>query len=235
MRKLTEKFAWLQLIFGLVLVGLGVLTIILAANGKGDADFDKTICIVWGIVLFLIAVLIIVFDILAFTDKADFVGLLVSGLFIGLGVFVLAKQDIIREVIATLLPYLLISIGGVLLLKTIILAVKRVNFKAWILPFVLGVIFVAIGIVFIFVDDMLNVIYIGIGVLFIVLGAVEMIGFVSVMANRRAREKGNLPEKARGKKKKEKDNVYDEPAPEYVEVEAEPKQIEQEGEIKQIE
>lgn len=235
MRKLTEKFAWLQLIFGLVLVGLGVLTIILAANGKGDADFDKTICIVWGIVLFLIAVLIIVFDILAFTDKADFGGLLVSGLFIGLGVFVLAKQDIIREVIATLLPYLLISIGGVLLLKTIILAVKRVNFKAWILPFVLGVIFVAIGIVFIFVDDMLNVIYIGIGVLFIVLGAVEMIGFVSVMANRRAREKGNLPEKAKGKKKKDKDNIYNEPAPEYVEVEAEPKQIEQEGEIKQIE
>ena len=233
MRKLTEKFAWLQLIFGLVLIGLGVLTIILAANGKGDADFDKTICIVWGIVLFLIAVLIIVFDILAFTDKADFGSLIISGLFIGVGVFVLAKQDIIREVIATLLPYLLISIGGVLLLKTIILAVKRISFKAWILPFVLGVIFVATGIVFILVDDMLNVIYIGIGVLFIVLGAVEMIAFVSIMANKRAREKGNLPEKARGKKKKEEEFV--EPAPEYIEVEAEPKQIEQEGEIKQIE
>ena len=231
MRKLTEKFSWLQLVFGLVLVALGVLTIILAANGEDN--FDKTICIVWAVVLFLIAALIITFDIIAFYDKADFGGLLISGLFIGVGIFVLANQDIIRNVIATLLPYILISIGGVLLLKTIILAVKRINFKVWILPFVLGVTFVATGIVFLCVSDMLKVIYIVIGVLFIVLGAVEMIGFVSVIANKRAREKSNLPTKARGKKKK---GQPEETQPvESVEVEAEPKQIEQEGEIKYIE
>ena len=159
MKKLTEKFSWLQLVFGLVLMGLGVLTIVIAANGDVDS-FDKTICIVWAVVLFLIAALIITFDIIAFTDKTDFGSLLVAGLFIGVGIFVLIYRDVIREVIATLLPYILISIGGVLLLKTIILAVKRINYKAWILPFILGVIFVASGIVFLCVGEMLKVIYI---------------------------------------------------------------------------
>ena len=231
MRKLTEKYSWLQLIFGLVLVALGVLTIILAAHGE-DA-FDKTICIVWAVVLFVIAALIITFDVIGFTDKAEFGGLLISGIAIGVGIFVLANQEIIRNVIATLLPYVLISIGGVLLLKTIILAVKRINFKNWILAFILGVSFIASGIVFLCVKDMLKVIYIVIGVLFIVLGAVEMIGYVTFLANRRAEKKGNLPAKAKGKKKK--DEPVAQPEQEVVEVETEPRQIEQEDEIKQIE
>ena len=235
MKKLTEKFSWLQLIFGLVLVALGVLTIILAANGEEGSDFDKTICIVWAVVLFVIAALIIAFDIIGFTDKADFGSLLISGLFIGIGIFVLANQEIIRKVIATLLPYILISIGGVLLLKTIILAVKRISFKSWILPFILGVAFVASGIVFLCVSDMLKVIYIMIGVLFIVLGAVEMIGFVTVLANKRAARKGGVPDKVRGKRHRGKEEPKVQPEPEYIEAEAEPKQIEAEDEVKMIE
>ncbi len=236
MKKLTEKFSWLQLIFGLVLVALGVLTIILAANGEEGSDFDKTICIVWAVVLFVIAALIIAFDIIGFTDKADFGSLLISGLFIGVGIFVIANQEIIRKVIATLLPYILISIGGVLLLKTIILAIKRINFKAWILPFILGVAFVASGVVFLCVSDMLKVIYIVIGVLFIVLGAVEMIGFVTVRVNKRAAQKGNLPDKVRSKKRKGKEEEPEvQPEQEIIEVEPEPKQIETEEDIKLIE
>ena len=233
MRKLTAKYSWLQLVFGLVLVALGVLTIILAVK-IDKADFDKTICIVWAVTLFLIAALIITFEIVGFTDQADFAGLLISGLFIGIGVFVLAKQDIIREVIASLLPYILISIGGVLLLKTIILAIKRINFKVWLLQFILGVIFLATGIVFAVVEEALNVIYVVIGVLFIVLGALELVSYITFLANKRAEKKGGVPAKARGKKKKEEEPVA-EPEQEYVEVEAEPKQIEQEDEIKQIE
>ena len=231
MRKLTAKYSWLQLVFGLVLVALGVLTIILAVKIE-RADFDKTICIVWSVTLFLIAALIIAFEIIGFTEQADFAGLLISGLFIGVGIFVLAKQDIIREVIASLLPYILISIGGVLLLKTIILAVKRVNFKVWLLQFILGVIFLATGIVFAVVEEALNVIYVVIGVLFVVLGALELVGYITFLANRRAEKKGGVPAKARGKKKEEPEV---QPEQDVVEVEAEPKQIEQEDEIKQIE
>ena len=231
MKKLTAKYSWLQLVFGLVLIALGVLTIILAVKIE-KADFDKTICIVWAVTLFLIAALIITFEIVGFTDQADFAGLLISGLFIGIGVFVLAKQDIIREVIASLLPYILISIGGVLLLKTIILAVKRVNFKVWLLQFILGVIFLATGIVFAVVEEALNVIYVVIGVLFVVLGALELVGYVTFLANRRAEKKGGVPAKTRGKKKEEPEV---QPEQDVVEVEAEPKQIEQEDEIKQIE
>ena len=230
MRKLTEKYSWLQLIFGIVLIALGVITIVLAANGEDN--FDKTICIVWSIVLFVIAALIIVFDIVGFTDKPDYAGLIIAGVCVGAGIFVLANQEIIRKVIATLLPYVLISIGGVLLLKTIILAIKRINFTVWILPFVLSVIFIASGIIFLCVSDMLKVIYIVVGVLFIVLGGVEMIGYISIMANKRAREKANLPEKVSKKRKKKEET---QPEPEQEAVEAEIKQIEQEEEVKLIE
>ena len=231
MRKLTAKYSWLQLVFGLVLVALGVLTIILAVK-IDRADFDKTICIVWSVTLFLIAALIITFEIVGFTEQADFAGLLISGLFVGVGIFILAKQDIIRDVIATLLPYILISIGGVLLLKTIILAIKRINFKVWLLQFILGVIFLATGIVFAVVEEALNVIYVVIGVLFIVLGALELVGYITLLANKRAEKKGGVPAKANSKKKEE---PVIQPEQEVVEVEAEPKQIEQEDEIKQIE
>ena len=230
MRKLTEKYKWLQLVFGLVLLTLGVLTIILAV--KVEDDYAKTICIVWGVVLFLVAALIITFDFIGFRDNPEFGGLIIAGVLIGFGVFVLAKRVFIREVINSLLPYVLISVGGVLLLKTIFLAVKRVNFKVWVLPFILSVIFLSAGIIFICVDEATRAIYVVVGVLFIVLGALEMVGFVTYFANKRAMEKGNLPVKAKGKKKKEK---REEQPEEVIEVEAEPKQIEQEDDVKLIE
>ena len=74
-----------------------------------------------------------------------------------------------------------------------------------------------------------------IGVLFIVLGAVEMIGFVTVLANKRAAKKGGVPDRVRGKRHRGKEEPKVQPEPEYIEAEAEPKQIEAEDEVKMIE
>ena len=103
----------------------------------------------------------------------------------------------------------------------------------WLLQFILGVIFLATGIVFAFVEEALNVIYVVIGVLFIVLGALELVSYITFLANKRAEKKGGVPAKARGKMKEEEPVA--EPEQDVIEVEAEPKQIEQEDEIKQIE
>ena len=234
MRRLIEKFSWLQLLLGLILVALGVLTMVIAINVK--ENYELTIFIVWASVLFVLATALVVFDIVAYHDKAEFSSLIAAGLCIGVGIFVLVNRDFISEVITTLVPYILMAMGGVLLLKTIILAVRRVNFKSWLTPFVVAVIFLAAGIVFICVKELKQVIYISLGIMFIVLGAVEIIGYITFLANRRApRENAVAPAKKKKKHKQESVDatpVYD-GEPEVVD--AEPKLIEEEDDVKLIE
>lgn len=238
MKKIIDKFKWLQLLFGLVLIALGVLTIVIAVNADKDS-YEKTIFIVWASVLFFIAAVIVIFDIIAFNDKAEFSALVAAGICVGVGIFVLPNQDFISNVVKTLIPYIIVSIGGVLLLKTIILAVKKVPFKQWLLPFVLSVIFVAAGVVFICVKDLSNIIYIALGILFIALGAVEIIGFITVIVNKKAPRNDLQPVKQPKKPKKVKKKEEEEPAPVFDEeeeiVDATPKQIESEDDIKLIE
>ena len=245
MRKLTEKFKWLQFLLGILLIGVGVVTIVLTANADNNSNFDQTVCLVWAIILFTIAGLIVLLDVIAFGEDVEFTGLIASGICVGIGVFILVNQDIIRNVISTLIPYILISIGGVLILKTIILAIKRVNFKKWIIVFIVSVIFLTSGIVFLCVNDMLKVIYIVIGGLFIVLGGLELIGLITRISQahhdkKEAIAKTNPPaskkEKKKGKKKKGGDVEFDNPETSTpIEVDAQPKQIEHEDDIKLIE
>lgn len=232
MKKIIEKFKWLQLILGLVLVALGVLTIVITANV--DGDYEKTIFIVWASVLFFIAFVIILFDLISFNDKPEFSSLILAGICIGVGIFVLINKDFISQVITTLLPYILISIGGVLLLKTIVLAIRRVAFQSWLLPFILSVVFLTAGIVFICVKDLKQVIYYVVGTLFIVLGAIEIVGFITVIANRKATTQPAV-RSPKAKKAKKGKPVEAEPVEEEAEiVDAQPKQIEEQDEPKAI-
>ena len=237
MRKILEKYQWIQLVLGFILIALGVLTMIIAINKKEDCE--QTIFIVWAVVLFLISTIIICFDLIAFNKKAEFGGLITAGICIGIGIFVLVNRNFIQQVINTLLPYIIISIGGVLLLKTIILAVKRINYKEWLLPFVVGVIFIASGIVFLVVDDK-SFIYIAVGILFNALGAVEIVGYITIMVNRHAPAPGAIQPRPEGRKKTKKGKKRDDDVPEEVdahheEVDGSLKQIEQEDEPKLIE
>lgn len=241
MKRILEKYQWVQLILGFVMIALGVLTMVIAINVKDD--YEKIIFIVWAAVLFLIAAIIIGFDLIAFNNKAEFGGLIAAGICIGIGILVLANQDFISRIIRTLIPYIIISIGGVLLLKTIILAVKRVNFKEWLLPFVVGVIFIASGIVFLVIEN-ISFIYVAVGILFIALGAVEIVGYITIVVNRRARspERAIQPKPERTKKPKKGKKADSEPEEEVDAtsndeeevVDGTPKQIEQEDDIKLI-
>ena len=240
MRRIIDRFKWLQLLLGLVLVALGVLTIVITAN-VGQDDYQLTIFIVWASVLGIIAVTLIVFDIVAFHDKAEFTSLIAAGVCIGLGIYILINRADISRIVTTLMPYILISIGGTLLLKTIILAVRRVNFKSWLSPFVIAVACITAGVIFLVVKDLEKIIYYVLGTFFIILGAIEIIGYVTIIANKHAENKLEKPRKEKKKKVKgervEQDVYYsnveeDDDAPEIVE--ANPKQIGHEDDIKLI-
>lgn len=232
MRKLIEKYKWLQLLFGFVLVALGVLTIVIPANVKED-NYELITFIVWASVLFVIAITFVVFDLLAFHDKADYAVLLIAGLLVGVGIFVIVNRDIISVVITTLLPYILISMGGILLLKTIIMAVRRVSVNSWIMPFILGVIILTAGIIFICVKDLNKVIYYVLGTLFVVFGAVEIVGFITYLVNKKHNENPSAPSQSRRGKKKPVDP--DNGGQEVVEAQEEPVAIEEQVEAIPIE
>ena len=197
MRKIIDKFNWLQLLFGFILIAVGVLTIVLVINIKED-EYEKYIYIAWASTLFLVALMLILFDLIAFSKTAEFGGLIASGICVGIGVFVLVNQNLINEAVTTLLPYILISIGGVLLLKTIILAVKRISFKEWLLAFILGIVFLSGGIIFLVVHEAQKVLYGAIGIILIVVGAVEIIGYITIKVNQRAAMKGGAVDRPRG-------------------------------------
>ena len=188
MQKLVQRFPWLQLLIGLILVGAGVGTIAFAAMNK----INETLYITWAVCLFLVAFLIIAMDLASFPKDAEFGGLIVAGVCIGVGIFVWAKYHYIQIMMSLLLPYILISVGAVLLLKTFILALERVPFKEWLAMFIISVIFLTTGIIFLVAKNKLETIYLVLGVLFVVLGAVEVIGYVTVMSHRHHAKKNSV-------------------------------------------
>lgn len=185
MRKLIQRYPWLQLLIGLILIAVGVGTIAFAASSK----INETLYITWAGGLFLVAFAIILIDLTKFTQDTEYVGLIIAGICIGVGVFVWAKYQSVQTMIRLLLPYILISVGGVLLLKTFILALERVPFKGWLGVFIIAVVFLTTGIIFLVAKNKLETIYLVLGVLFIVMGAVEIIGYVTVMSHRHHEKK----------------------------------------------
>ena len=244
MKKLIAKYKWLQLLFGFILIAVGVLTIITIINTK--ENYEQTVFFIWALGLFLIAGLILTFDLVGFSDKPVFASLIIAGLCTGVGIFALTNKEIIIEVINKLLTYLLISIGGMLLLKPIILAVRKVSFKTWLLPFILGVIFLSAGIVFYFLEEKTNnfILFLAIAILFVVLGAVEIIGFITLLANKRPPQTTQVSTETRGKGKKGKKKKGEQIDEDIVDVNIDdnqevvdgtPKEIEMEDDVKLIE
>lgn len=188
MKKIIQRFPWFQALIAVLLLGVGIGTIAFASANK----IGETMYITWAIALFVVAAAIIAFDLAKFTLDAEFMGLIVAGICIGAGIFVWAKYINVQIFISLLLPYVLISIGGVLLLKTTILAAQRIPFKEWLGMFIVAVIFLTTGIIFLIVKNKLQILYIVLGVLLIVMGAVEFIGFVTVKSHEHHEKKNQV-------------------------------------------
>lgn len=244
MNKIFLKYKWAQLLIGFIIIGIAVVTIILAAtnNFTGDPDQDKQLilyfCLIWSISLFVISAIIVALDIVGFRQEPEFGGLIVSGACIGLGLFLLIKRAIVSEILASFLPYVLVSIGGVLLIKTVILAAMKVGVKKWISFFIMSVVFITVGVIFICVPDMLKIIYIIIGVLLVVLGALEIVGFISMVAHARSAKKDGVAVVTSSRRKKKEQEVVEPVHEEYAAIstnDEEPKEEPKDDEIKLIE
>ncbi len=205
MKSLFSKYIWLQLILSILLLFGGALIIAFAIMGKQNV-LEDGLNIISAVILFLFGGFAILATLVFEQDKYFTNGLLYGSACIALGVFLCTKELILLNYLVYLLAIFFIVIGGIELIKAIILIAKKVkNVPAIVITFVVAAIFIAAGILaLIFRNDVKIAFCIVAGVLLFLAGAFEL--FLGVRAMVSANSSGR---KKKEKKKKEEEAVVE--------------------------
>lgn len=223
MKSLFNKYIWLQLILSILLLFGGALVVAFAIMGKQNL-LEDGLNIISAVILFLFGGFAILATLVFEQDKYFTNGLLYGSACIALGVFLCMKEMILLNYIVYLLAIFFIVIGGVELIKAIILVTrKEKNVPAIVISFVAAAIFITGGILALFFKENVKIVFCVIaGVLLFLAGAFELfIGIKTMIGNSGG---------GRKKKKAEKNNNEV-----VVEQEAEkPEVIDNQEEIKEL-
>ena len=144
MKSIFKKFNWMQLVFGILLIAVGVATIILAIVNQGA--ISRTLSIIVAIVLFVFGGLSIVMSLVSDTKVFTTSALVYGSFFIALGVAVLIYPNVVPTVLVTLMAVFFIAFGVVSLIKAIFSIVYRMKWY-WIAGlFLIAVVGITVGI-----------------------------------------------------------------------------------------
>ena len=226
MKSLFNKYIWLQLILSILLLFGGALIIAFAIMGK-DNILEDGLNIISAVILFLFGGFAILATLVFEQNKYLTNGLLYGSACIALGVFLCMKEMILLNYLVYLLAIFFIVIGGVELIKAIILVTrKEKNVPAIVIAFVVAALFIAGGILaLIFKDNVRKGFCIVAGALLALAGVWELfLGVKTMIGN-----SGGYKKKEK-KKKKNKDVEPEPQAEENEEVAA----IENKEEIKEL-
>ncbi len=195
MKSLFSKYIWLQLILSILLLFGGALIIAFAIMGKQNV-LEDGLNIISAVILFLFGGFAILATLVFEQDKFFTNGLLYGSACIALGVFLCTKELILLNYLVYLLAIFFIVIGGIELIKAIILiAKKEKRVAAIVITFVVAAIFIAAGILaLIFRDNVKIAFCIVAGALLFLAGAFELFFGVRAMIsansnNRKKKEK----------------------------------------------
>jgi len=197
MKNLFNRFKWLRLILGLVIFSLGLIILLITVNEDGDPF--KLVALIVSIYCFAVAVFNLLVTIFM-EKKAGFNGIssniLVSGLLIGIGIALLSSnivQNFVDTLVADFLPWVMISISAVVLLKFILLVsnkTSRIDFGAWIRALIIWVILLTTGLVILFTkNDITTFIYGVVGIIVMVVGLLVISFGIVTMVNERREKK----------------------------------------------
>lgn len=179
MRALFEKYKWLKLVVGTAIIALGIITIVLGI--KNPADLANTLCIIWGIFCFLAALFAVLSELIS-NPRSPLLSTFVSaGITTGLGIFFVwdkgktAGEILTNTLLQFLLPWILISIGAILIVKAItLLATSPVKlFNITLLGIGTGVLIAGI-ITWVYRDKLDDFIFILLGILISIAGVIEV-------------------------------------------------------------
>ena len=226
MKSLFNKYIWLQLILSILLLFGGALIIAFAIMGK-DNILEDGLNIISAVILFLFGGFAILATLVFEQNKYLTNGLLYGSACIALGVFLCMKEMILLDYLVYLLAIFFIVIGGVELIKAIILVTrKEKNVPAIVIAFVVAALFIAGGILaLVFKDNVRKGFCIVAGALLALAGVWELFFGVKTMIG----NSGGYKKKEK-KKKKNKDVEPEPQAEESEEVAA----IENKEEIKEL-
>lgn len=245
MKSLFSKYVWLQLILSILLLFGGALIIIFAAMQKIDI-LDDALNIIIAVILFLFGGFAILASFVFEYKKLFTLGLLIGSASIAFGIFfcvslVNAENGLVLfKYLTDILAIFFITLGGVILIKAIIMTIKKTD-KVFIIviAYIAAAIAIAAGILaLIFRKDLVPVVCIIAGVLLVAAGIYELVFGVSNMI-KSVKEKGGFKRK-KNKKNKDIDTVesteesFEESEPEEPQIE-EVKEIDYTDQPKEIE
>lgn len=200
MKSLFTKYIWLQLILSILLLFGGALIIAFAIMGKQNI-LEDGLNIISAVILFLFGGFAILATLVFEQEKYFTNGLLYGSACIALGVFLCTKEMILLNYLVYLLAIFFIVIGGVELIKAIVLVTrKEKNIPAIVIAFIAAAIFITGGILaLIFKENVRIAFCVVAGALLFLAGAFELFLGIKTMI-------GNSGGTKKKKKNKENNN-----------------------------
>jgi hypothetical protein len=206
MKSLFSKYIWLKLILAVLLLFGGALIIVFAVLGKANI-LQSGLNIIAAVILFLFGLFAIIATFAFEVDKVFTNGLLYGSACIALGVFLCLEKIVLLEYLVWLLAIFFIVVGGVEIIKGVILLIKKYKpIVAIVVTFIVGTVFVVGGILaIIFNADIRIVFCIIAGALLFLAGVYNLFfGIKEMIAHNKTKE----PKKdKKGSKKKEQEEV----------------------------
>ncbi len=192
MKSLLNKFKWLRIIIGGVFVALGIVMLVLALSDK-SADLTKTLCVILGIYCLLIGLFSTIVSLVVEAKTKLPVDLITGALFIGIGISIFIDLDatagILTAVVTTCVPWVLIALGSVLIVKAIILLIVKGEVASWVLAAIAGAVALTLGIVlWVNREHLDDIIYSILAIVIIAVGALELIaGIIDTIKNKKSK------------------------------------------------
>jgi hypothetical protein len=206
MKSLFSKYIWLKLILAVLLLFGGALIIVFAVLGKANV-LQSGLNIIAAVILFLFGLFAIIATFAFEVDRVFTNGLLYGSACIALGVFLCLEKIVLLEYLVWLLAIFFIVVGGVEIIKGVILLIKKYKpIVAIVVTFIVGTVFVVGGILaIIFNADIRIVFCIIAGALLFLAGVYNLFfGIKEMIAHNKTKE----PKKdKKGSKKKEQEEV----------------------------
>ncbi|NLZ15099.1 MAG: hypothetical protein GXY27_00200 [Erysipelotrichaceae bacterium] len=189
MKSLFGKYIWLQLILSILLLFGGALIIVFVATGE-EGVLQTALNIIATVILFLFGIFTIVAAFVFEPKKVFTNGLLYGSASVAFGIFLLTKEIVLLDYIVKLLAIFFIVVGGIELIKAIVLTViDRSKLAPIIITYIVSAIFIAIGILALLpvsfrdiiekgFSILAGVLLVAAGIYQLVLGIIQMIGSV---------------------------------------------------------
>ena len=188
MKTLFSKHKWMQLVYGALLLGAGILIIVIANNNPND--FSKWLSIVLSIALFIYASALLFSGVFSLKKKLFDISFVYAVIFVAIGVTLLVNPTMIGQFVTIFIATLLCGSGLVEMGEaTAMVFFKRHKFFI-VLFYILGAALIALGVLaFVFQNDAQKVMYVASGAILAGVGVVELIlGVVSLFKNRKEKK-----------------------------------------------